>query len=82
MTPPLSDSSAAPPFAQRGRRRSGIAAVILVAWVTGLALLARRELFVSDVQRLGVCTNIEHLFASKDTLLPLLESLNSLRPHG
>ena len=53
MTPPLSDSSAAPPFAQRGRRRSGIAAVILVAWVTGLALLARRELFVSDVQRLA-----------------------------
>ena len=53
MTPTLNDSAAVPPFAERGRRRSGIAAVIIVAWVAGLALLARRELFVGDVQRLA-----------------------------
>ena len=40
------------PFARRGLRRTGIAAVVLVAWVAGLALLARRELFVGDAQRL------------------------------
>ena len=37
---------------------------------------------VSDAQRPAVCTAIEHLFASRDTLLPLLESLRSLRPIG
>ena len=37
---------------------------------------------VSDAQRPAVCTAIEHLFASRDTLLPLLESLRSLRPNG
>lgn len=43
-------------------------------------VLGRRP--VSDVQRPIVCSAIEKLFASQETLLPLLESLHSLRPNG
>ena len=37
---------------------------------------------VSDAQRPAVCTAIENLFASNETLLPLLESLRSPRSNG
>jgi hypothetical protein len=40
-------------FAARERRRSGIAAVVLVAWVAGLGVLAQRELFMGSAQRLA-----------------------------
>jgi hypothetical protein len=46
-------SSTSPPFARRGRRRAAIAAVVLLAWVAGLAALGQRELFVGDAQRLA-----------------------------
>jgi hypothetical protein len=39
--------------AARGRARSAVAAAILLAWVTGLALLARREYFTTDSQKLA-----------------------------
>jgi hypothetical protein len=38
---------------QRGRRRRGIAVAILVAWVAGLGMLASRDLFVGETQRLA-----------------------------
>jgi hypothetical protein len=41
------------PFAARERRRAGIAAVVLIGWLTGFALLARRELFIGEPQRLA-----------------------------
>jgi transglutaminase-like putative cysteine protease len=41
------------PFAARERRRAGVAAVVLVAWVAGLGVLARRELFIGNAQRLA-----------------------------
>ncbi len=40
-------------IARRGRRRLALAAAILVAWLGGLAVLARRELYVSAPQRLA-----------------------------
>ena len=40
--------------ATRGRVRTAIAAVILIAWIAGLAALARREFFTSDTQKLAV----------------------------
>lgn len=45
-------SGVAPQFAARERRRKGIAALVLIAWVAGAALLAKRELFVGEAQRL------------------------------
>ncbi len=39
--------------ASRGRRRALLAAVILVAWAGGLALLVRREFFQGRVERLA-----------------------------
>jgi hypothetical protein len=39
--------------AARGRSRTAIAAVILIAWVAGLVLLARREFFTTDTQKLA-----------------------------
>lgn len=48
-----SPTGPAPAFARRERRRSGIAAIVLVAWLAGMGLLARRELFVGDIQRLA-----------------------------
>jgi len=38
---------------RRGRRRAALALVIVLAWLGGLALLARRELFVSAPARLA-----------------------------
>jgi hypothetical protein len=42
-----------PQFATRERRRSAIAAAVIVAWVAGLAVLGTREFFVGDAQRLA-----------------------------
>ena len=39
--------------AARGRTRTAIAAAILLAWVGGLVLLARREFFTTDTQKLA-----------------------------
>ena len=39
--------------AQRPGRRGAVAAVVLLAWVVGLGLLARRELFRGPVERLA-----------------------------
>ncbi|MDA1081018.1 MAG: transglutaminase-like domain-containing protein [Gemmatimonadetes bacterium] len=41
------------PFIARERRRSGIAVVVVMAWMVGLAVLGRRELFVGSVARLA-----------------------------
>ena len=43
----------APPFAARARRRRAAAIVIVVAWMAGLAALARREFVVGAAQRLA-----------------------------
>ena len=54
MTTPANRTGATPvALARRERIRKGAAALILIGWVAGLALLARRELFVGDVQRLA-----------------------------
>lgn len=46
--------TAAPPqFAARERRRAQVAVVILLAWVAGLGVLAAREVFVGQAQRLA-----------------------------
>lgn len=42
-----------PGSAARGRRRAGIAGALLVAWVAGLGLLARRELFRPATDRMA-----------------------------
>ncbi len=46
-------ASPASRIAARGRNRTIAAAVVLLAWVAGLTLLARRELYVSDTQKLA-----------------------------
>jgi hypothetical protein len=53
VTPPTAPAGAELPFAARSKRRGQVAAVILLAWLAGAAALARRELFVGDVQRLA-----------------------------
>ncbi len=41
------------PFAARERRRSGLAAAILIAWLGGLVVLGSRELFLGPAARLA-----------------------------
>jgi hypothetical protein len=53
VTAPQLDGHVKARAAARGRARAGLAAVILLAWIGGLALLARRELFTTSTQKLA-----------------------------
>lgn len=54
MTAPRSGSSATPTqFAVRERRRAQVAVAILLAWGAGIGVLAAREVFVGQAQRLA-----------------------------
>ena len=53
MSDPKRQTTTHSPFATRERRRSGVAAVVIVAWIAGLAVLGQRELFVGQADRLA-----------------------------
>lgn len=53
MTDPATGGITHSPFAGRERKRAGVAAVVLVAWIAGLVTLGSRELFLGPVARLA-----------------------------